>query len=72
MVTYLVVAVHGPTDLSAALWRCRGSAVTKGEGLVAMVAGGVLERSLWGGVELQRTLGKKSWGEGGKERDAAI
>lgn len=61
LVSYLVVAVHGSSDLAAALGsrRCR-DAVAKGEGLVAMVAGRVLERSLRGGVELQGTLGKES------------
>lgn len=59
--SYLVVAVHGSSDLSAALRSCCcGDAVAKGEGLVAMVAGRVLEWSLRGGVELQGTLGKKS------------
>lgn len=60
--SYLVVAVHGSSDLPAALRTCCcGDAVAKGEGLVAMVAGRVLEWSLRGGVELQGTLGKKSW-----------
>ncbi|TNN84654.1 hypothetical protein EYF80_005069 [Liparis tanakae] len=53
-------AVHGSSDLPAALRSRGGDAVAKGEGLVAMVAGRVLERSLRGGVELQGTLGKKS------------
>lgn len=53
--------MHGSSDLPAALRSCCcGDAVAKGEGLVAMVAGRVLERSLRGGVELQGTLGKKS------------
>lgn len=60
-ISYLVVAVHGSSNLPAALRSCCGDAVAKGEGLVAMVAGRVLERSLRGGVELQGTLGKKSW-----------
>lgn len=59
-VSYLVVAVHGSSNLPAALRSCCRNAVAKGEGLVAMVAGRVLERSLRGGVELQGTLGKKS------------
>ena len=59
--SYLVVAVHGSSDLPAPLRSCCcGDAVAKGEGLVAMVAGRVLEWSLRGGVELQGTLGKKS------------
>lgn len=59
--SYLVVAVHCSSNLPAALGSCCcGEAVAKGEGLVAMVAGRVLERSLRGGVELQGTLGKKS------------
>lgn len=42
--SYLVVAVHGSSDLPAALRSCCcGDAVAKGEGLVAMVAGRVLE-----------------------------
>lgn len=57
--SYLVVAVHGSSNLPAALRSCCGDAVAKGEGLVAMVAGRVLKRSLRGGVELQGTLGKK-------------
>lgn len=59
--SYLVVAVHGSSNQPAALSRCCRDVVAKGEGLVAMVAGRVLERSLRGGVELQGTLGKKSW-----------
>lgn len=59
--SYLVVAVHSSSNLAAALRSCCcGDAVAKGEGLVAMVAGRVLKWSLWGGVELQGTLGKKS------------
>lgn len=58
--SYLVVAVHGSSNLPAALRRCCRDAVAEGEGLVAMVAGRVLERSLRGGVELQGTLGKES------------
>lgn len=56
--SYLVVAVHRSSNLPAALRSCCRDAVT--EGLVAMVAGRVLERSLRGGVELQGTLGKES------------
>lgn len=59
-ISYLVVAVHSSSNLPAAPRSCCGDAVAKGEGLVAMVAGRVLERSLRGGVELQGTLGKKS------------
>lgn len=56
--SYLIVAVHRSSNLPAALRSCCRDAVT--EGLVAMVAGRVLERSLRGGVELQGTLGKQS------------
>lgn len=59
-ISYLVVAVNSSSNLPTALRSCCGDAVAKGEGLVAMVAGRVLERSLRGGVELQGTLGKKS------------
>lgn len=57
---HLVVAVHGSSGLAAGAWRglrllglwC-GQAVAQGQGLVTMVAGGVLEGALWVRAELQ-------------------
>lgn len=54
--TYLAVALDGTSGLSAAGWEWGGCRLAQGKGLVAVVAGRVLEGALGLGVELQSTL----------------
>lgn len=58
--TYLAVALDGTSGLTAAGRELGRSCFTQGKGLVAVVAGWVLERSFRFGIELECTLGEEA------------
>lgn len=58
--TYLAVALDGTSGLTAASRELGGRCFTQGEGLVAVVAGRVLEGPFRFGIELERALGEEA------------
>jgi len=58
--TYLAVALDGTSGLSAAGREWGGCRLAQGKGLVAVVAGRVLEGAFRLGIELQSTLRKEA------------
>lgn len=58
--TYLAVALDGTSGLTAAGRELGGCCFTQGKGLVAVVAGRVLEGSFGFGIELECALGEEA------------
>lgn len=71
---YLAEALAGSSGLRAACWELRRGCVTQGQGLVAMVAGRILERPFRFRIELKCTLGEQArpWDESHLEQSVTV